>query len=67
MRRKAARARRMALLAEAVGEDAALAREFLLSAQPQLGGRRPVDMVRSDVATRRVEALLFRLEWSLPV
>jgi uncharacterized protein (DUF2384 family) len=57
----------MALLAEAVWEDAGLAREFLLSAQPQLGGRRPMDMVRSDVATRQVEALLFRLEWSLPV
>ena len=62
-----ARASRMAQLAEEVWEDAGLAREFLLSAQPQFGGKRPVDMARSEVATRQVEELLFRLEWSLPV
>lgn len=58
---------RMTVLAEEVWEDADLAHEFLTSAQPQLGGERPVEMARSDLATREVEELLFRLEWSLPV
>ena len=58
---------RMAVLAEEVWEDADLAHEFLNSVQPQLGGERPVDMARSDLATREVEELLYRLEWSLPV
>ena len=58
---------RMTMLAEEVWEDADLAHEFLTSAQPQLGGERPVEMARSDLATREVEELLARLEWSLPV
>lgn len=58
---------RMAALAEEVWEDPALAREFLTSRQPQLGGERPVDLARSDLGTRQVEELLFRLEYSLPV
>jgi putative toxin-antitoxin system antitoxin component (TIGR02293 family) len=58
---------RMTVLAEEVWEDADLAHEFLTSAQPQLGGERPVEMARSDLATREVEELLYRLEWSLPV
>ena len=57
---------RMTLLAEEVWEDPELAHEFLTSAQPQLGGKRPVEMARSDLATREVEELLLRLEWSLP-
>lgn len=58
---------RMTVLAEQVWEDADLAHEFLTSPQPQLGGERPVEMARSDLGTREVEELLFRLEWSLPV
>lgn len=58
---------RMTALAERVWEDVSLAHEFLTQAQPQLGGERPVDLVRSDLGTRRVEELLFRLEYSLPV
>jgi len=58
---------RMTLLAEEVWEDRELAQEFLTSAQPQLGGERPVEMARSDLATTKVEELLFRLKWSLPV
>ncbi|MEW6752671.1 MAG: antitoxin Xre/MbcA/ParS toxin-binding domain-containing protein [Candidatus Latescibacterota bacterium] len=57
---------RMAALAEAVWEDAALAREFLSSPQPQLGRARPIDLAPSDLGTRQVEELLFRLEYSLP-
>lgn len=58
---------RMTVLAEYVWEDWDLAHEFLTSAQPQLGGERPVEMARSDLGTREVEEILFRLEWSLPV
>jgi putative toxin-antitoxin system antitoxin component (TIGR02293 family) len=58
---------RMTALAEEVWEDEAHAHEFLVSDQPQLGGERPVDLARSDLGTRQVEALLLRLEYSLPV
>lgn len=58
---------RMAALAEGVWEDRALAHEFLVSPQPQLGDARPVDLARSDLGTRQVEDLLYRLEYSLPV
>jgi putative toxin-antitoxin system antitoxin component (TIGR02293 family) len=57
---------RMAALAEQVWEDEARAQEFLISPQPQLDGERPVDLARSDLGTREVEELLFRLEYSLP-
>lgn len=58
---------RMTAMAEEVWEDPGLAHEFLTSAQPQLGGERPVDLARSDLGTREVEDLLFELEYSLPV
>ena len=58
---------RMVALAEAVWEDESLAHEFLTSAQPQLEGERPVDLALSDLGTRQVEELLFKLEYSLPV
>ena len=57
---------RMTALAEDVWEEAALAREFLLTAQPQLGDERPVDLARTDLGTRQVEQLLMRLEHALP-
>jgi putative toxin-antitoxin system antitoxin component (TIGR02293 family) len=58
---------RMTALAEEVWEDPALAREFLTNPQPQLGGQRPVELARSDLGTREVEELLFKLEYALPV
>jgi putative toxin-antitoxin system antitoxin component (TIGR02293 family) len=57
---------RMTALAEKVWEDRALAHEFLASPQPQLKGKRPVDLSKSDLGTRQVEELLFKLEYSLP-
>ena len=57
---------RVAALAEAVWEDAGLAREFLTSAQPQLGDERPIDVARTDLGARQVEELLMKLEYSLP-
>ena len=58
---------RITALAEQVWEDAALAREFLTSVQPQLGDERPVDLARSDLGAREVEALLMKIEYALPV
>jgi putative toxin-antitoxin system antitoxin component (TIGR02293 family) len=57
---------RVAALAEQVWEDRALAHEFLVSPQPQLGGERPLDLARSDLGTRQVEELLMKLEYALP-
>jgi putative toxin-antitoxin system antitoxin component (TIGR02293 family) len=58
---------RLTALAEQVWDDPELAHEFLVSPQPQLGGERPVDLIRTDLGTRRVEDLLWSLEYSLPV
>lgn len=58
---------RMTALAEDVWESDDLAHEFLTSAQPQLGDERPIDLARSDLGTREVEDLLYRIEYSLPV
>ncbi len=58
---------RITALAEQVFEQEPLAHEFLRSAQPSLGGERPVDLTRSDLGTREVEDLLYAIEYSLPV
>ena len=58
---------RITALAERVWGDGDLAREFLSSAQPQLGNARPVDLARSDSGALRVEKLLLGIEHSLPV
>jgi putative toxin-antitoxin system antitoxin component (TIGR02293 family) len=58
---------RMVALAEFVWEDSERATEFLTNAQPQLGGHRPMDLVRTDLGTRQVEALLYGLEHSLTI
>jgi putative toxin-antitoxin system antitoxin component (TIGR02293 family) len=57
---------RMAAMAEDVWEDKELAHEFLLSAQPQLGGERPIDLARSELGARQVEMVLFAIEYALP-
>lgn len=57
---------RTVALAEQVWEDADLAREFLTEPQPQLGGERPIDLARSELGAREVEALLMRIEYALP-
>lgn len=58
---------RLTALAERVWDDPEPAHEFLVSSQPQLGGERPVDLIRTDLGTRLVEDLLWSLEYSLPV
>jgi len=57
---------RITALAEQVWEEEALAHEFLRSAQPQLGGHAPLDLVRTDLGARQVEELLMKLEYGLP-
>lgn len=57
---------RIVALAEHVWEDQALAREFLMSAQPRLSDERPVDLARSELGARQVEDLLWEMEYSLP-
>jgi putative toxin-antitoxin system antitoxin component (TIGR02293 family) len=57
---------RVTALAEQVWENRGLAREFLTAPQPQLGDARPVDAIRTELGSRRVEELLLRLEFSLP-
>ena len=57
---------RITALAEDVWENDDAAHEFLRSAQPQLGGERPVDLARTDLGARQVEDLLLKLEFGLP-
>jgi putative toxin-antitoxin system antitoxin component (TIGR02293 family) len=57
---------RVTALAEQVWEDRRLAREFLTAPQPQLDDARPIDAIRTELGSRRVEELLLRLEYSLP-
>jgi len=57
---------RVTAIAEDVFEDEPAAHEFLRSAQPQLGGTRPLDMARSELGARQVEELLMKLEYALP-
>jgi putative toxin-antitoxin system antitoxin component (TIGR02293 family) len=58
---------RMATLAEHVWESAEEAQRFLTSPHPMLGNQAPLDLAASDLGTRRVETLLWKLEHSLPV
>jgi putative toxin-antitoxin system antitoxin component (TIGR02293 family) len=64
---KLERLARVTALSEDVWESDELAHEFLRSAQPQLGGERPLDLVRTELGARQVEDLLMKLEFGLPV
>jgi putative toxin-antitoxin system antitoxin component (TIGR02293 family) len=58
---------RLTALAEQVWESAEEAREFLTSPHPVLEGQAPLGLAATDLGARRVEALLWKLEYSLPV
>jgi putative toxin-antitoxin system antitoxin component (TIGR02293 family) len=58
---------RLATLAEQVWESPEEAQKFLTTPHPQLGNEAPLDLAASDLGTRRVETLLWKLEHSLPV
>lgn len=58
---------RLTALAEQVWESPEEALEFLTSPHPMLEGHAPLDLAATDLGARRVEALLWKLEYSLPV
>lgn len=61
------RVARLTALAEHVWEDAEAAHAFLTNPHPLLDGETPIDLAASDLGARRVEDLLWKLEYSLPV
>jgi putative toxin-antitoxin system antitoxin component (TIGR02293 family) len=58
---------RLATLAEQVWESPEEAQRFLTAPHPQLENQAPIDLAATDLGTRRVETLLWKLEHSLPV
>jgi putative toxin-antitoxin system antitoxin component (TIGR02293 family) len=58
---------RLATLAEHVWESPEEAQRFLTTSHPQLDNQAPLDLAATDLGTRRVETLLWKLEHSLPV
>jgi putative toxin-antitoxin system antitoxin component (TIGR02293 family) len=58
---------RIATLAEQVWESPEDAQRFLTTPHPLLDNQAPLDLAASDLGTRRVETLLWKLEHSLPV
>ena len=58
---------RLGTLAEQVWESPDEAQRFLTTPHPMLGNEAPIDLAASDLGTRRVETLLWKLEHSLPV
>ena len=61
------RVARLTALAEYVWESPEAAQEFLTTPHPQLDGQVPLELAASDLGARRVEELLWKLEYSLPV
>ena len=57
---------RVMALAEEVWESREDARQFLTTPHALLDGERPLDLARNELGARRVEGLLYRLEYSLP-
>ena len=58
---------RITALAEQVLESREAAQDFLTSPHALLEGQVPVDLAATDLGARRVENVLWRLEYSLPV
>jgi putative toxin-antitoxin system antitoxin component (TIGR02293 family) len=58
---------RLSTLAEQVWESPEEAQRFLTTPHPQLDNQAPLDLAATDLGTRRVETLLWKLEHSLPV
>jgi putative toxin-antitoxin system antitoxin component (TIGR02293 family) len=58
---------RLATLAQQVWESPDEAQSFLTTPHPLLDNQAPLDLATTDLGTRRVETLLWKLEHSLPV
>jgi putative toxin-antitoxin system antitoxin component (TIGR02293 family) len=61
------RVARLTTLAEDVLDSAEEAQRFLTAPHALLDGQAPIDMAATDLGARRVEDVLWRLEYSLPV
>jgi putative toxin-antitoxin system antitoxin component (TIGR02293 family) len=57
---------RLATLAEQVWESPEEAQRFLTTPHPLLENQAPLELAATDLGTRRVETLLWKLEHSLP-
>jgi putative toxin-antitoxin system antitoxin component (TIGR02293 family) len=64
---RAERIARLQTLAEYVLESADEAHDFLFTPHQLLEGEAPMTLARTDVGTRRVEDILWKLEHGLPV
>jgi putative toxin-antitoxin system antitoxin component (TIGR02293 family) len=64
---RAERVARLRAIAEQVFESAAESVDFLYSPHPLLGDAAPAELASTDLGARRVEDLLWKLEYSLPV
>lgn len=58
---------RLTALASHVLESDVEGRRFLLAPHTLLGGHTPLELAVTDLGARRVEEILWRLEYSLPV
>jgi putative toxin-antitoxin system antitoxin component (TIGR02293 family) len=58
---------RVIAAAEEVWDDQADAREWLKKPHPELGNRTPMECALTELGARRVESLLDRLQYGLPV
>ena len=58
---------RVIAAAEMVWDDREEAREWLTQPHPELSGRTPIESALTDLGARRVEQVLDRLEYGLPV
>jgi len=56
---------RLAQRAEEVLEDIDRAYRFLREPNETLGGKRPIDLIRTDIGTRMVEDVLNRIEYTV--
>lgn len=64
---RAERLARVIASAESVWEDQDDAREWLTKPHPELGGRTPMECALTELGARRVEFLIDRLQYGLPV
>jgi putative toxin-antitoxin system antitoxin component (TIGR02293 family) len=58
---------RVIAAAEAVWDDQNDAREWLTTPHPELGDRAPIECALTELGARRVESLVDRLQYGLPV
>ena len=58
---------RVTTLAEEVLESREEAQAFMMEPHPLLDGQAPIELAATDLGARRVESVLWRMEYGLPV